>query len=94
MSVHCTRATVISGTPEKHDGEDYWAPLQGILNNLHFFYQPENGGVVMVNFYNDYVTCNKNATLEDVAGKTTTTTTTKGARKKLGSNRLARIKIK
>lgn len=30
--------------------------------------QPRNGGVVMVNFYNDYVTCRKDATLSDVAG--------------------------
>ena len=30
--------------------------------------QPQNGGVVMVVFYNDYVTCSKNATLSDVAG--------------------------
>lgn len=29
--------------------------------------QPRNGGVVMVNFYNDYVTCRKDATLSDVA---------------------------
>ncbi|KAL9976697.1 hypothetical protein ACROYT_G014024 [Oculina patagonica] len=28
---------------------------------------PQNGGVVMVNFYNDYLTCNKTATLSDVA---------------------------
>jgi len=28
---------------------------------------PQNGGVVMVVFYNDYVTCSKNATLSDVA---------------------------
>lgn len=28
---------------------------------------PRNGGVVMVNFYNDYVTCRKDATLSDVA---------------------------
>ncbi|XP_068701633.1 dipeptidase 1-like [Montipora foliosa] len=27
----------------------------------------QNGGVVMVNFYNDYVTCSKSATLNDVA---------------------------
>jgi len=28
---------------------------------------PQNGGVVMVNFYNDYLTCSKKASLEDVA---------------------------
>ncbi|XP_031565381.1 dipeptidase 1-like [Actinia tenebrosa] len=28
---------------------------------------PKNGGVVMVNFYNDFVTCKKTATLSDVA---------------------------
>ena len=31
--------------------------------------QPQNGGVVMVNFYNDYLTCSKKASLKDVAGK-------------------------
>lgn len=35
--------------------------------------QPENGGVVMVNFYSDYIVCKNNktvaATLEHVAGK-------------------------
>ena len=30
--------------------------------------QPENGGVVMVNFYNDYLTCSPSANLSDVAG--------------------------
>lgn len=28
---------------------------------------PQNGGVVMVNFYNDYLTCSKKANLSDVA---------------------------
>lgn len=31
--------------------------------------QREKKGIVMVNFYNDYVTCSKDATLSDVAGK-------------------------
>lgn len=31
--------------------------------------QKEKKGIVMVNFYNDYVTCSKDATLSDVAGK-------------------------
>ena len=30
--------------------------------------QKTNNGVVMVNFFPDYVTCSKNATLNDVAG--------------------------
>ncbi|KAJ7380535.1 hypothetical protein OS493_009001 [Desmophyllum pertusum] len=33
-----------------------------VLNRL-----PQNGGVVMVNFYNDYLTCSKVANLSDVA---------------------------
>jgi len=28
---------------------------------------PSNGGVVMINFFNDYITCSPNATLQDVA---------------------------
>ncbi len=31
--------------------------------------QRETGGIVMVNFYNDYVTCSETATISDVAGK-------------------------
>lgn len=31
--------------------------------------QKEKKGIVMVNFYNDYVTCSKEATLSNVAGK-------------------------
>jgi len=30
--------------------------------------QPKNDGVVMVNFYNNFVTCKNTATLSDVAG--------------------------
>ena len=33
--------------------------------------QKQKKGVVMVNFYNDYVTCSHNATLDDVAGTLT-----------------------
>ena len=49
-----------------------------LMAQNHFFFishrlllvlQPQNGGVVMVNFYNDYLTCSKKASLEDVAGK-------------------------
>lgn len=35
---------------------------------LSFFTQPQNGGVVMVNFLNDFITCTKQANLSDVAG--------------------------
>jgi len=31
--------------------------------------QKDKGGIVMVNFYNDYVTCSKTAKISDVAGK-------------------------
>lgn len=33
-----------------------------------FFFQKENGGLIMVNFFPDFVKCSPNATLSDVAG--------------------------
>jgi len=33
-----------------------------------FHLQKQNDGIVMINFYNDYVTCSEDATLQDVAG--------------------------
>lgn len=34
-----------------------------------FLFQKEKRGIVMVNFYNDYVTCKQTATISDVAGE-------------------------
>lgn len=37
--------------------------------------QKENGGIIMVNFFPDFVKCAPNATLSDVAGMYTYTST-------------------
>lgn len=34
-----------------------------------FLFQKEKRGIVMVNFYNDYVTCKQTAKISDVAGE-------------------------
>ena len=36
--------------------------------SLTFNTQPDNGGVVMVNFYPYYINCSPNASVEQVAG--------------------------
>ena len=38
--------------------------------NITFYIQPDNGGVVMVNFYPYYINCSPNASVEQVAGIT------------------------
>jgi len=39
-----------------------------VLVYMYLFPQPDNGGIVMVNFYPRYINCSPNASVEQVAG--------------------------
>lgn len=42
--------------------------IQALISGFPLPKQKQKGGLVMVNFYNDYVSCQKEANLSQVAG--------------------------
>ena len=36
---------------------------------LYFLFQRDNGGLVMISFYNLFLTCSETASIQDVVGK-------------------------